>query len=165
MMTITDLLLLLLQDVAACTFMALAGATPEFFTNTISTFLTESEMGLGTIIGSMLFNTLGVAACAGLASIKPVQLNWFPMARDCIIFSVNIVMLVVMAWDGRIMWYEATIMFCMFIIYFVIMSQNKRIERICRYLVEVRWNCIKMTRYGNRDGGHRSMFRVGIVII
>jgi solute carrier family 24 (sodium/potassium/calcium exchanger), member 4 len=50
--------------------MALATTIPEFFTNTISTFLTDSDMGLGTIIGSMMFNTLGVAACAAFAAPK-----------------------------------------------------------------------------------------------
>lgn len=50
--------------------MAIAGTTPEFFTNTISTFVAESEMGIGTIMGSLLFNTLGVAAVAGLATRK-----------------------------------------------------------------------------------------------
>lgn len=56
------------QDVAAATFMAVAGTTPEFFTNTISTFIADSDMGIGTIMGSLLFNTLGVAGIAGLAS-------------------------------------------------------------------------------------------------
>jgi len=48
--------------------MALATTIPEFFTNTISTFVTQSDMGFGTIIGSMMFNTLGVAACAAFAA-------------------------------------------------------------------------------------------------
>lgn len=47
-----------------------ATTTPEFFTNVISTFIMDSDMGVGTIIGSLMFNTLGVAAVAGLASIK-----------------------------------------------------------------------------------------------
>jgi Sodium/calcium exchanger protein len=55
-------------DVAAATFMALATTIPEFFTNTISTFVTDSDMGIGTIVGSLLFNTLGVSACAALAA-------------------------------------------------------------------------------------------------
>lgn len=46
----------------------LATTTPEFFTNVISTFIMDSDMGVGTIIGSLMFNTLGVAALAGLAS-------------------------------------------------------------------------------------------------
>lgn len=51
-----------------------ATTTPEFFTNAISTFIMDSDMGIGTIIGSLMFNTLGVAAVAGLASVK-VQLK------------------------------------------------------------------------------------------
>ena len=58
------------QDVAAATFMATATTTPEFFTNVISTFITESDVGLGTIVGSLMFNTLGVAAVASLAAHK-----------------------------------------------------------------------------------------------
>lgn len=59
-----------LKDVAAATFMATATTMPEFFTNTISTFVTDSDLGIGAIIGSMLFNTLGTSACAALASTK-----------------------------------------------------------------------------------------------
>lgn len=58
------------KDVAAATFMATATSMPEFFTNTISTLLTNSDMGLGTIIGSLMFNTLGVASLAALAINK-----------------------------------------------------------------------------------------------
>lgn len=48
--------------------MATATTTPELFTNVISTFIAESDMGVGTIIGSLMFNTLGVAAVAALAA-------------------------------------------------------------------------------------------------
>lgn len=58
------------KDVAAATFMATATSMPEFFTNTISTFVTESDMGLGTIMGSLMFNTLGVASLAALTVKK-----------------------------------------------------------------------------------------------
>lgn len=57
------------KDVAAATFMATATTTPELFTNLISTFVIDSDLGVGTIIGSLMFNTLGVAAVAGMASI------------------------------------------------------------------------------------------------
>lgn len=61
------------KDVAAATFMATATSTPELFTNVISVFIAESDMGLGTIIGSMMFNTLGVAALAALSAPKVRQ--------------------------------------------------------------------------------------------
>lgn len=139
----------LFQDLAAATFMAVASTTPEFFTNLISTFIADSDMGLGTIIGSMMFNTLGVAACAGLAAIKPVQLDWFPMARDCIIYSINISTLVMIAWDGRIMWWETTILFVFFMLYFLLLSQTRKYERFSRYWLEERWGCCKKNSYGN----------------
>jgi hypothetical protein len=52
----------------------------------------------------MMFNTLGVAACASLFTKKPIQIDWWPITRDSIIFSINISILVTMAWDGVIMW-------------------------------------------------------------
>lgn len=59
---------------AAATFMSVATSFPEFFVNVISTFLTESDMGIGTIVGSAIFNALGVAAIGGLAAVK-VRIN------------------------------------------------------------------------------------------
>lgn len=49
--------------------MSVATSCPEFFVNVISTFLTESDMGIGTIVGSAIFNALGVAAIGGLAAV------------------------------------------------------------------------------------------------
>lgn len=46
--------------------MATATATPELFTNLISTFVTDSDMGVGTVIGSLMFNILGVTALSSL---------------------------------------------------------------------------------------------------
>lgn len=58
------------QDVAAATFMAVATSSPELFINIISTFVTKSDLGIGTIVGSAMFNTLGVGAIGGLAASK-----------------------------------------------------------------------------------------------
>lgn len=48
--------------------MSVATSCPELFTNVIGTFVTESDLGIGTIVGSSLFNGLGVAAIGGLAA-------------------------------------------------------------------------------------------------
>ena len=111
--------------------MATATTIPEFFTNTISTFIAESDMGLGTIIGSMLFNTLGVAACASMAAMKPIQMDWWPITRDCIMFSINVSILVTIVWDGRVYWYETVVLVTMYFIYWIIMFQNPRIMKVC----------------------------------
>jgi len=60
------------EDVAGATFMAIATSSPELFINIIGTFITESDLGVGTIVGSAVFNILGVAACLGLAATKVI---------------------------------------------------------------------------------------------
>lgn len=137
-------------DVAAATFMAVSGAIPEFFTNIMSTFVTESQMGLGAVIGTLFFNTLGVAACAGMASIKPVQLLWYPLARDCVIFSINVTTLTIMIWDGEIQWYEALILSVMYIVYWIVLFQNERIRKFVHHYIEGKWHCCRLTSYGNK---------------
>ncbi|XP_055532844.1 sodium/potassium/calcium exchanger 4-like [Wyeomyia smithii] len=137
----------LTQDVAAATFMAIAGSIPEFFTNTISTFIADSDMGLGTVVGSLLFNTLGCAAIAGLATRKPVQLDWWPLTRDSVVFSVHIALLTAFAWDGRIYWWEAMVFVILLANYFLIMFQNRRIMGFFKKYIEVKWNlCARVVR-------------------
>ena len=55
-------------DIAGATFMASATSFPEMSVNVIATFVTESDLGIGTIVGGTVCNTLAVAGIAGLAT-------------------------------------------------------------------------------------------------
>ena len=96
----------------------------------------------------MLFNTLGVAACASLFTKRPIQIDWWPITRDATIFAINVSVLVAMAWDGAIMWYETCILLSMYVLYFIFMFQNPRIMRIMKTFVEERmmW-CQRIKNY------------------
>lgn len=65
------------KDVAGATFMAAATSAPELFVNAIGTFITEGDIGVGTIVGSAVFNILAVPACcgigAGMVRFKAIQ--------------------------------------------------------------------------------------------
>lgn len=135
------------QDLAAATFMAIATTTPELFTNIISTFITESDIGLGTIIGSLMFNTLGVAAVASLAATKPVQLDWWPITRDSILYGSNILLLIAFAWDGQITLGETITMVCLFFLYFVILFQNARMRPKVKWFLEDYLRCCRVSSY------------------
>ncbi|XP_059055243.1 sodium/potassium/calcium exchanger 4-like [Achroia grisella] len=115
------------QNVAAATFMSVATSFPEFFVNVISTFLTESDMGIGTIIGSAIFNALGVGAIGGLAAVHSIAIEPQPVTRDVIIYMVNVSVLVIFVWDGQIDWYEAMVLGILYIVYFVIMFNSLRL--------------------------------------
>lgn len=56
------------KDVAGATFMAAATSAPELFVNAIGTFITEGDIGVGTIVGSAVFNILAVPACCGIGA-------------------------------------------------------------------------------------------------
>ncbi|XP_053951541.1 sodium/potassium/calcium exchanger 4 isoform X1 [Anastrepha ludens] len=135
------------KDVAAATFMATATSMPEFFTNTISTLITDSDLGLGTIIGSLMFNTLGVAALAALCIKKPVQLDWWPIARDCVIYMFNTVVLIVLAWGGYVSFTESCIMMGFLIFYYTLTFNNNKFMPAIRVFVEDKLNCCLSKRY------------------
>lgn len=64
------------KDVAGATFMAAATSAPELFVNVIGTFITEGDIGVGTIVGSAVFNILAVASCCGIgAGTVSVKMN------------------------------------------------------------------------------------------
>lgn len=58
----------LAEDVAGATFMAIASSSPELFINSVGTFITEGDLGVGTVVGSAVFNILAVPACCGLVA-------------------------------------------------------------------------------------------------
>lgn len=47
------------EDVAGATFMAAGSSAPELFTSTVDVFIFQSNVGIGTIVGSAVFNILG----------------------------------------------------------------------------------------------------------
>lgn len=94
---------------------------------------------LGAIVGSMLFNTLGVAGSASLFTRKHIQMDWWPITRDAIVFTCNLSALVVIVWDGEIMWWETIIFVVLYVCYWLLMFQNPRLMKMVKGVVEDRW--------------------------
>jgi K+-dependent Na+/Ca+ exchanger-like protein len=80
-------------DVAGATFMAAGSSAPELFTSIVCTFFIPSNGGVGTIIGSAIFNIFvivgatGTVACAGG---KVLDIWWYPLTRDTIFYIISI---------------------------------------------------------------------------
>ena len=56
------------SDIAGATLMAAGASSPELFSSIVSLFITHSSLGLGTIVGSEIFNQLIICAGAVYAS-------------------------------------------------------------------------------------------------
>jgi hypothetical protein len=69
-------------DVAGATFMAAGGSAPELFTSIIGVFIAQSDVGIGTIVGSAVFNILFVIAACAFAAKEALSLTAWPLIRD-----------------------------------------------------------------------------------
>jgi len=116
------------EDVAGATWMAAGGSAPEFATSTIGVFFSFSDVGFGTIVGSAVFNVLFVIAACAFVSNKPLDLSWWPLARDCSYYCFSLAMLVIFVSDLKVEGYEAVILFLMYIGYVTIMYFNEALE-------------------------------------
>jgi len=124
-------------DVAGATLMAAGGSAPELFTNIFATF-DESDAGFGTIIGSAVFNVLFVIGMCAMFSKECLNLTWWPLARDCIFYTVGLC--IVAAFIGlssknEIELWESLILFGMYFLYIALMYYNQRLYRwVCHKL-------------------------------
>lgn len=87
--------------------MAMATSAPEMFVSCFGTFITEGDVGVGTIVGSANFNILAVPACVGLFTRTAVQLEWWTVTRDCLFYGLSVIAVIAVMVDNRVMWYEA----------------------------------------------------------
>ncbi|XP_053684760.1 sodium/potassium/calcium exchanger 5-like [Sabethes cyaneus] len=120
------------NDVAGATFMAAATSAPELFVNVIGTFITEGDIGVGTIVGSAVFNILAVAACCGIGAGMVVPLDWWPLTRDCLAYGITVAILICIIHDERVEWYEALILVLLYIVYIAVMYYDKAFQKCAR---------------------------------
>jgi K+-dependent Na+/Ca+ exchanger-like protein len=118
-------------DVAGATFMAAGGSMPELFTSFVSTMRGKTEVGLATIVGSAVFNVLFVIAVCAVASKEPLELTWWPLARDSFFYIIALLTVFLFFGtisEGRIHFYEALILFAEYLLYCTFMKFNSRIQ-------------------------------------
>lgn len=123
------------EDVAGATFMAAGSSAPEFFTSVIGVFIAKSDVGVGTIVGSAVFNILFIIGACAISAGMIVHLTWYPMTRDCLFYLISIAGLVIAINDEKVYWYEATIFVVLYIIYIIIMYFNRYLEDRCKILM------------------------------
>lgn len=115
------------MDVAGATLMAAGGSAPELFTSLFGTFQ-ESEVGIGTIVGSAVFNVLFVIGCCALAAKELLTLTWWPLFRDCLYYAIGLIILSIfvgVVTPEQIFMWEALVLFIMYLGYITIMYFNR----------------------------------------
>lgn len=82
------------DDVAGATLMAAGGCSPEVFSSLIALFVTHSSLGVGSVIGSEIFNHLCI--CAGAvfyARGGVLVLDKVIVAREALFYGIALLLL------------------------------------------------------------------------
>ncbi|XP_012308562.1 sodium/potassium/calcium exchanger 4 isoform X2 [Aotus nancymaae] len=116
------------EDVAGATFMAAGSSTPELFASVIGVFITHGDVGVGTIVGSAVFNILCIIGVCGLFAGQVVRLTWWAVCRDSVYYTISVVVLIVFIYDEQIVWWEGLVLIILYVFYILIMKYNVKMQ-------------------------------------
>lgn len=119
------------DNVAGATFMAAASSAPELFISIADNVLQEPghSVGIGTIMGSAIFNALVINALVALLAPRALQLDWRPYARDMMWCSLSYLLLTAVVWDAQVELWESILLVLAYGGYLVNMKHNDRFLR------------------------------------
>uniref|UniRef100_A0A8C1G5M4 Solute carrier family 24 member 4a n=1 Tax=Cyprinus carpio TaxID=7962 RepID=A0A8C1G5M4_CYPCA len=107
------------EDVAGATFMAAGSSAPELFASIIGVFITHGDVGVGTIVGSAVFNILCIIGVCGIFAGQVVFLTKYAVFRDSIYYILSVVALIAVS---------SLILIVMYVGYIIIMKFNTSIQ-------------------------------------
>ncbi|XP_035274510.1 sodium/potassium/calcium exchanger 2-like isoform X7 [Anguilla anguilla] len=125
----------LMDDVAGATFMAAGGSAPELFTSVIGVFISHSNVGIGTIVGSAVFNILFVIGMCAIFSREILNLTWWPLFRDVSFYIVGLILLIVFFLDNKITCWESMGLLLCYSSYVTFMKFNTSMESFIKTLL------------------------------
>uniref|UniRef100_A0A672YDS9 Sodium/potassium/calcium exchanger 1 n=1 Tax=Sphaeramia orbicularis TaxID=375764 RepID=A0A672YDS9_9TELE len=132
------------DDVAGATFMAAGGSAPELFTSLIGVFIAHSNVGIGTIVGSAVFNILFVIGMCAISSREVLHLTWWPLFRDVSFYIFDLILLIIFFLDNVIMWWESVMLVAGYTLYVTFMKFNVQIEKIFKAQLHKHKNIVKV---------------------
>ncbi|XP_077443335.1 sodium/potassium/calcium exchanger 4 isoform X2 [Stigmatopora argus] len=115
------------EDVAGATFMAAGSSAPELFASVIGVFITHGDVGVGTIVGSAVFNILCIIGVCGIFAGQVVVLTWWAVFRDSF-YILSVLALIAFIYDEKIVWWESLVLVFMYAGYILIMKFNSSMQ-------------------------------------
>ncbi|XP_029965638.1 sodium/potassium/calcium exchanger 4 isoform X1 [Salarias fasciatus] len=117
------------EDVAGATFMAAGSSAPELFASVIGVFITHGDVGVGTIVGSAVFNILCIIGVCGIFAGQVVILTWWAVFRDSFYYILSVVALIAFIYDEKIVWWESLVLVVMYAGYILVMKFNSSMQK------------------------------------
>ena len=115
-------LLKLPSNVAGASLMAIGSSAPELAIALTALFQgsgEHSDVGIGTIVGSAVFNILVITGASALA--RPAKITLSVVLRDCLVYVTSIALLLITFSDGKIYPFEALTFLALYAFYLIIL--------------------------------------------
>ncbi len=108
------------ENVAGASLMAVGSSAPELSIALLALFRdggAHSDVGIGTIVGSAVFNILVITGVA--AVVREARIALMAVVRDTTFYMASILLLFLTLWDGRVTLFESIMFLVWYAIYLV----------------------------------------------
>merc|ERR1719191_507523 len=117
------------SDVAGATFMAAGSSAPELFTSLMGVFAVKNDVGIGTIVGSAVFNLCCIIGGTALFTPVVLKIDWKPITRDTLFYGISIAAMIYVLKDGLVTMPEAAALIACYCLYVLFMVYNPQVMR------------------------------------
>jgi K+-dependent Na+/Ca+ exchanger-like protein len=121
------------SSVAGASLMAMGSSAPELAIALLALFKDggeNSDVGIGTIVGSAVFNILVITGVSAIA--RPARVTWRVVVRDVVVYVASIGLLLATFADGTITILEALAFLVLYGVYIYVLFQWKASEEIIK---------------------------------
>lgn len=105
------------QIVIGLTVVAMGTSAPEFFVSLVSALKGTTDMAVGNVIGSNVFNTLFIVGVAAMVSPMVIAVNTVRKDMPCAVIAA--LMLMLMSLDNELSRLDAALLFIAFILFMI----------------------------------------------
>ena len=115
------------QSVAGASLMAMGSSAPELAIATFALFGDggeHSDVGIGTIVGSAIFNILVIPGASAIA--RPVDVGVRVMMRDSVFYLGSVMALIWAIYDQHIAVYEAAVLLVVYGSYLAVLFRGRK---------------------------------------
>jgi len=113
-------------DVAGATFMAAGSSAPELFTSLMGVFAVQNDVGVGTIVGSAVFNLCCIIGGTAMFTPTTLIIDWKPITRDSFFYGLSIAGMIYVLQDGTVTQSEGGSLICFYFVYVFVMAMNTK---------------------------------------
>jgi len=110
------------HNVAGASLMAVGSSAPELAIALLALFKgggEHSDVGIGTIVGSAVFNILVITGVSAIA--RPARVTWRVVVRDIVVYVASIALLILTFANGEITILEALSFLVLYAVYILIL--------------------------------------------